>query len=276
PSPEDAVKALIEAVKTDNIDKFVAVLGSGSKSLFSSGDEVEDRAGMERFVKSYEEKNRIEKKGADRAILYTGNDDYPMPIPIVKKGQSWHFDTKAGKEELLTRRIGRNELQVIDVMETYVDAQREYIKKDWDNDGLYVYAQRLVSTPGKKDGLYWDAKEGEEQSPFGPLVAQATAKGYTKEGRAEKPTPFHGYYFRILKAQGSHAPGGAYDYVSKGKMILGFGLMAYPAKYGSSGIMTFIVNQDGIVYQRNLGKQTAKTAGAMVKYDPDKTWTKVE
>ncbi len=167
-------------------------------------------------------------------------------------------------------------MNTIDVLEAYVVAQREYANKDWDGDGVYPYAQKFRSTPGKKDGLFWKAGEGEEPSPLGPFAAQAAQEGYTRKGKSEKPSPYYGYYFKILKAQGKHAPGGAYDYVVKGNMILGFGLVAYPATYGSSGIMTFIVNQEGVVYQKDLGKGTAKAAGKMKRYDPDPTWKKVE
>ena len=275
-SPEEAVKAMVDAMKAVDKAESSAIFGPGSESLISSGDDVKDKAERERFLKNYEEKNSIEKRGDDEAILQTGKDDWPFPIPIRKKGSAWFFDTKAGKEEMLNRRIGRNELNTIDVLEAYVVAQREYAGKDRDGDGVYPYAQKFWSTPGKKDGLYWEAKEGEEASPFGPLSARAAQEGYKRKGKPEKPSPYYGYYFKILKAQGKHAPGGAYDYVVKGNMILGFGLVAYPAKYGSSGIMTFIVNQEGVVYQKDLGKGTAKAAKAIKRYDPDPTWKKVE
>jgi hypothetical protein len=222
---------------------------------------VRDKADRERFLKKYEEKNSLEKKGDDEAILQVGNDDWPLPIPIRKTGSAWSFDTDAGKEEVLNRRIGQNELNAIDVLEAYIVAQREYAAKDRDGDGVYSFAQKFGSTPGKKDG---------------PLVARAAQEGYTRKAKTEKPSPLYGYYFKILKAQGKHASGGAYDYVVNGNMILGFGLIAYPAKYGSSGIMTFLVNQEGIVYQRDLGKGTAKTAEGMKRYDPDPTWKMVE
>ena len=273
-SPEEAVKALVDAMKTGEKAELSAIFGPGSESLISSGDDVKDKAGREWFLKNYEEKNSLEKKGDDEAILQVGKDDWPLPIPIRKKGSAWSFDTKAGKEEILNRRIGRNELNTIDVLEAYVDAQREYAARDWDGDGVYPYAQKFGSTPGKKDGLFWEAREGEEPSPLGPFSAKAAQEGYTR--KSEKPSPYYGYYFKILKAQGKHAPGGAYDYVVKGNMILGFGLVAYPAKYGSSGIMTFIVNQEGVVYQKDLGKGTAKAVGSMKRYDPDPTWKKVE
>ena len=275
-SPEEAVKALVDAMKTGDKAQLSAIFGPGSESLISSGDDVEDKAGRERFLRNYEEKNSLEKKGDDEAIVQVGKDDWPFPIPLRRKGSAWAFDTKAGKEEFLNRRIGRNELNTIDVLEAYVVAQREYAKKDWDGDGVYPYAQKFGSTPGKKDGLYWEAKEGEEASPFGPLSARAAQEGYKRKTKSEKPSPYYGYYFKILKAQGKHAPGGVYDYVVKGNMILGFGLVAYPATYGSSGIMTFIVNQEGVVYQKDLGKGTAKAVGSMKRYDPDPTWKKVE
>jgi len=276
-SPEEAVKALVEAMKAGDKAQLSAIFGPGAESVVSSGDEVVDKAERERFLKNYEEKNSLEKKGDDQVILQVGKDDWPLPIPIRKTGSAWSFDVKAGKEEILNRRIGRNELNVIDTLEAYVDAQREYAAKDRDGDGVHPYAQKFRSTPGKKDGLYWEAREGEEASPFGPLAAHAAREGYTKKSpKSGEKSPFHGYYFKILKAQGKHAPGGAYDYVVNGNMILGFGLVAYPAKYGSSGIMTFIVNQEGIVYQKDLGRDTAKKAEPMEKYNPDPTWRKVE
>ncbi|MGZ9135736.1 MAG: DUF2950 domain-containing protein, partial [Candidatus Deferrimicrobiaceae bacterium] len=268
-SPEEAVTALVDAMKTGDKAELSVLFGPGSESLISSGDDVEDKAGRDRFLRNYEEKNSLEKKSDDEVLLQVGKDDWPFPIPIRKTGSAWSFDTKAGKEELLNRRIGRNELNTIDVLEAYVVAQREYAKKDWDGDGVYPYAQKFGSTPGTKDGLYWEAKVGEEASPLGPLAAKAAQEGYTLKGKSEKPIPYYGYYFKILKAQGKHAPGGGYDYVVKGNMILGFGLVAYPATYGSSGIMTFLVNPDGAVYQKDLGKGTAKAAGAMKRYDPD-------
>jgi hypothetical protein len=275
-SPEEAVTALVDAMKSGDKAQLSAIFGPGSESVISSGDEVRDKAEWDWFLRKFEEKNSLGKKGDDAVILQVGKDDWPFPIPIVRKGSAWSYDTAAGKEEILNRRIGRNELQTIDVLRTYVDAQREYVRKDWDGDGAYSYAQKFASTPGKKDGLYWKAGEGEVQSPFGPFAARAAQEGYERKGKTDKPSPYYGYYFRILKSQGKDAPGGAYDYVVKGKMILGFGLVAYPAKYGSSGIMTFLVNQEGVVYQKDLGKGTEKAAKAMKRYDPGPTWTKVE
>ncbi len=275
-SPEEAVTALMDAIKTDDREALLSIFGSKAASELSSGDEVSDRAERQRFLKAYEDKNSLERKGDNKVILQVGNDDWPFPIPIVKKGSKWYFDTKAGKKEILNRRIGRNELRVIETVQGYVGAQREYISKDRTGNGVYAYAQKIISTPGKKDGLYWEAKEGEEESPAGPFMAKAAQEGYSRKAKAGKQSPFHGYYFRILTAQGKSAPGGTYDYVVKGNMILGFGLIAYPAKYGSSGIMTFIVNQEGVVYQKNLGKNTTKLATAIKKYNPDKTWKRVE
>ncbi|MBI5846642.1 MAG: DUF2950 domain-containing protein [Nitrospirae bacterium] len=272
-SPDEAAKALAVAVKNNNSKELVAILGPGSGDLIFSGDEVDDRMRKERFMKAYEEKNNTELRGADKALLRIGSQDRLFPIPVIRKRDRWFFDTKAGREELLCRRVGRNELNVINVLQAYTDAQREYAVKDRDNDGVFEFAQRLISTEGKRDGLYWDAKEGEEESPLGPLIAKASGEGYNKA--RSKMEPFHGYYFRIIKAQGPSAKGGAFDYIAKGHMVLGFGLLAYPAKYSSSGIMTFMVNQEGVIYQKDLGEQTAR-ASKITRYDPDKTWEKVE
>ncbi|MGO9611487.1 MAG: DUF2950 domain-containing protein [Dissulfurispiraceae bacterium] len=275
-SPEDAVQAFVEAVRADDASELLAILGPDFEPVIFSGDAVQDQMRRERFAKDFEEKNSLQKQGDGKMILYVGSTDYPLPIPIVKKGLTWRFDTKAGKEEILTRHIGRNELDTIEVMRTYFDAQHEYASKDRNGDGAIEFGQKFVSTPGKKDGLYWQAGEGEEESPFGPLVAEAAVEGYKGKGGTATLFPFHGYYFKILKSQGKHAPGGAYSYLVNGKLILGFGLVAYPAKYGASGIMTFIINQQGIVYQKNLGKDTSRVAAVMKKYDPDDTWKQVD
>jgi len=275
-SPEEAVKSLVAAVRANDIKEMLTILGPGSRELVSSGDDVADRAGREKFLKAYDQMNTLEQKSAEQMVLCVGTDNWPLPIPIVKKGATWGFDTKKGKQEILNRRIGRNELHVLDVLHAYVDAQREYASKDCKGGGAVEFAQKFISTEGKHDGLYWEAKEGEEMSPLGPLVAQAAKEGYAKKAEGINLSPFHRYYYRILKGQGKHATGGAYDYVVKGKMILGFALVAYPAQYGNSGIMTFIVNQEGIIYQKNLGKNTERIAKAMKKFDPDRTWKKVE
>jgi len=275
-SPEEAVDALVVAVRANDKEEILAILGPGGKELISSGDEVADKEGHEKFLKAYDEMNKLEKESADKMVLHIGTDDWPLPIPIVEKDNKWVFDTKAGKEEILNRRIGRNELNVIEVLHAYVDAQREYASKDCKGGGAVEFAQKFISTEGKHDGLYWKAKEGEEMSPLGPLVAQAAKEGYAEKAEGINFSPFHGYYYKILKGQGKHATGGAYDYVVKGKMILGYALVAYSAQYGNSGIMTFIINQEGVIYQKNLGKNTENTAKAMKKFDPDKTWKKVE
>jgi hypothetical protein len=275
-SPEEAVKALIDAVKGDDTKALLTIFGPAGKELIFSGDEVADKAGRDRFIKAYEEMNKLVSENDKKVILHVGNEEWPFPIPVIKKGENWFFDTKAGKEEILNRRIGRNELNAIQVCLAIVDAQREYALKDRDGDGLLEYAQKFGSEKGKKDGLYWEAKEGEEQSPLGPLAAKAVKEGYGGKKSGGKPSPYHGYYYKILKAQDKNAPGGAYDYVVKGKMIGGFALVAYPAEYGNSGVMTFMVNQDGVVYEKDLGKNTEKIATTMKKYDPDKTWKKVK
>ncbi len=273
-SPEEAVKSLMDAVKSDDTKALLAIFGPLGKEIISSGDQVADKARRERFIKSYEETSKLEKESDDKVTLVVGNDEWPFPVPIVKKGGTWVFDTIAGKEELLNRRIGRNELNTIQTCLAYVDAQREYAMESWNSDD--EYAQKIMSTPEKKDGLYWKTKEGEPESPLGDLFAEAVKVGYTPGKTGAGPQPYWGYYYKILKAQGKNAPGGAYDYVIKGKMIGGFALVAYPAEYGVSGVMTFVVNYDGVVYQKNLGKETSKIAGAMTKYDPDETWKKAE
>jgi hypothetical protein len=270
-SPDEAVKTLAQAVREGDSTRLLAILGPGSREIISSGDPVADKSGRERFITLYDEKVAIEGAESGRAIISLGNEGFPFPIPVVKKGSTWRFDARAGRDELLTRRIGRNELEVMDVMRAYVDAQRDYASKDRNGDGVTEFARKIRSTPGTMDGLYWQTKEGEEESPLGPLAAQAVKEGYSKEN-----TAFHGYYFKILTAQGKAADGGAFDYLVNGRMILGFAMVAYPAQYGASGIMTFIVNQKGIVYQKNLGKDSAKIATSMKLFNPDSSWKKVE
>jgi hypothetical protein len=275
-SPEGAVKALAEAVKGNDMKELLAIFGPSGKELIFSGDEIADKIGRERFIKAYEEMNKLVNENDKRVILRVGEGDWPFPVPVVKKDDYWLFDTVTGKEEILNRRIGRNELNTIQVCLAYVDAQREYVLNDREGGKVLEYAQKFVSDKGKKNGLYWEAKEGEERSPLGPLVAKAAVEGYTGKKPIGKRNPYHGYYYRILKAQGKNALGGEYDYVVGGKMIGGFALVAYPAEYGNLGIMTFTVNQDGVVYEKDLGKDTVKIAAAMKKFDPDKTWKKVE
>jgi Protein of unknown function (DUF2950) len=275
-SPGEAVNALVSAVRADDEKEMLSILGPGGKELISSGDEAADRAGRQKFLKSYAVKNRIEKISAGKMVLHLGKDDWAMPIPVVERGKRWIFDTKAGKEEILDRRIGRNELNVMEVLHAFVAAQYAYTDEDRSAGGCGQFAQRIISTTGKHDGLYWEAKEGEEMSPLGLLVAQAAQEGYSSETQGISLSPFHGYYYRILKGQGKYAQGGAYSYVVKNKMILGFGLVAYPAQYGNSGVMSFIVNQGGVIYQKNLGKETERIAKSIKVFNPDKTWKRVE
>jgi len=273
-SPEEGVKALISALESKDSKALEAIFGPESEDLASSGDPVADNARRGEFIRLYEEKHRLHKETEERVFLYVGKEDWPFPIPIAKTDSAWHFDTEAGREEILARRIGRNELSAIQVCLGYVDAQREYAQKDRDSDGLLEYAQKFRSDAGKKDGLYWETGEGGEQSPLGPLFAAAQEEGYGLKQSEGRPSPYHGYYYRILTAQGKDAPGGAYDYMVRGKMLGGFALVAYPAQYGASGIMTFMVNHDGIVYQKDLGEDTTKTAQAMSRFNPDGTWKK--
>ncbi|MBE0574850.1 MAG: DUF2950 domain-containing protein [Desulfuromonadales bacterium] len=272
-SPLQAVAALVAAVDADNNPELLAILGPGAEDLVFSGDPVADQNSRVRFLKAYDEKNGLEQHDQGRIVLLIGSRDYPFPIPIVRQGQGWHFDTGAGRKEILNRRIGRNELHTIEVMHAFTATQREYACMDR-NDGRQEFAQRFASSEGKKDGLYWEADEDEADSPFGPLIARATEEGYRGDLDGIPPEAFHGYYFKILKAQGEHANGGAFDYVADGKMILGFALVAYPAKYGASGIMTFIVNQEGVIYEKDLGEETATQAAAMNIFDPDSSWHK--
>jgi Protein of unknown function (DUF2950) len=274
-TPDEAVNAFATAMRSNDEQALLSIFGTAAKELISSGDPVQDKQRREMFISDYDRKNSITQEGA-KMVLVIGEKDWPFPIPLVKKGDQWIFDTKAGKEEILNRRIGEDELSTVQTLLAIVDAQREYALIDRDNDGLRAYAEKLRSDPGKKNGLYWETKEGEEPSPLGELVADARAEGYARTGPKQGPIPFHGYYFRLLKKQGKHAPGGAFDYVVKNKMIGGFAVVAYPAVYGSSGVMTFVVNHEGVVYEKDLGKNTAKTAKEMSSFDPDKTWKKVE
>jgi len=272
-SPEQAVTALVAAVRTNNRDALLKIFGPAGKDLIFSGDAVADRNGRTHFLAAYAAMNRIDQQGA-RATLVLGPDAWPFPIPLERRGKIWRFDTKAGREQILDRRIGRNELAAIEVCRAYVDAQREYASQDRNGDGILEYAQHFMSGPGLHDGLYWPAASGEEQSPMGELVADARAQGYEGRQGANKPAPYQGYYYRILTGQGPSAPGGASEYIVKGHMIGGFALVAFPAKWGDSGIMTFIVNQDGVVYQKNLGPDTAALAARMTLFDPDASWSK--
>ena len=274
-TPQAAVDALVAAARGDDTARLGRILGPGSDRLIRSGDPVADDQGRERFVAAYETRSRIDQEGDDRATLLIGEKDWPFPFPLVKRGERWRFDTAAGAQIVIDRRIGRNELAAIEVCLAYVDAQREYAASEGSAAGLHRYATKLVSSRGKKDGLYWPTPEGQPASPFGPLAAKAKREGYGNSRNAANE-PYHGYRYRILTAQGAQASGGAYDYVVKGQMIGGFGLVAYPARWGVSGVMTFIVNHDGVVYQKNLGPRSAAIAARMTTFDPDASWTQAK
>jgi DUF2950 family protein len=268
-SPDDAATALVAAVKSGIKQDVLKVLGSDGDDIINSGDEVADKAAREKFLAAYDAKHAVKVDGK-RASLVIGADNFPFPIPLTQTKTGWAFDTAEGRQEILYRRIGRNELDAIQTSLAYVDAQNEYAEKDR-GDGVGVYAQRIVSSPGKKDGLYWPSEAND--SPLGELAADASAEGY-KAG--SEPQPYHGYYYRILTQQGQSAPGGAMSYIAKGKMIGGFALVAYPADYGNSGVMTFIVSHAGTVYQKDLGENTEARVKTMTSFDPDKSWTKVD
>jgi hypothetical protein len=274
-TPELATQALVAAVRADDPRRIRAVLGPGSDKLISSGDPVADAQGRARFVAAFDKHSRIETQGDDKATLVIGENDWPLPFPLVKGADGWTFDAKSGAEQILDRRIGRNELSAIQVCLAYVDAQREYALTQAARDHVHEYARQLVSTPGKKDGLYWPTKEGQPLSPLGPLAAKAKEEGYGKSKNAAHE-PYHGYYYRILTGQGLDAPDGAYDYMADGRMIGGFALVAYPARWGTSGVMTLIVNHDGVVYQKNLGKATSSIASKMTLFNPDSSWSKTQ
>ncbi len=271
-TPEAAVDALVTATRADATRDLVKILGPQARKLVYSGDAVADKEARARFVAAFDKAHKIVMEGDDKAVVEIGEDAWPMPIPLVKQASAWRFDAAAGEHEILARRIGRDELGAIDVCRAYVEAQREYASQ---TSGLREYAAKFVSSPGKHDGLYWPAAAGEAESPLGPLVASARAEGYGPKDKATgKHAPYHGYYYKILTRQGKDASGGAYSYIVKGHMIGGFALVAYPAKYRDSGVMTFIVNQDGVVYQKDLGRNTAALAGRMTAFDPDTSWTK--
>jgi Protein of unknown function (DUF2950) len=272
---DQAAAALVAALQANDTQALYAVLGPGSEKLISSGDPYADAEGSRRFLAAYAEQHKLEPAGPDRMLLDVGSNHWQLPIPIVETAGSWHFDSAAGAQELVNRRIGRNEISAIRTLLACVDAEKAFFALTG-AQGHAEYAARLVSTPGKRDGLYWPAASGADESPLGPLVATAEAEGYPGELVSGKQAPYQGYYFRILKAQGNDAPGGAKDYVKDGRLTGGFALIAWPASYSASGIMTFIVDQDGIVFQKDLGPDTATAAAAIIRFDPDLTWSRVE
>jgi hypothetical protein len=276
-SPEDAAKALADAVRAVDANAVLSVVGPASKSWIFTGDAVSDRADWAKFLEAYDRKRVIVKEGDAKAVLEVGDNGWPFPAPLVKKGSQWVFDTEAGREEVTNRRVGTNELGAIQTLLAIVDAQRAYAAADPNRDGIINYASKFISTPGKKDGLYWEAKGAEPPSPLGPLIGEASAQGYKlKKGENAKPQPYHGYLFRIITGQGKAASGGAYDYRVKGRLFGGFAVAAYPATYGVSGVKTFIVNHEGVVYEKDLGPGTAAAGAAMTLFNPDKSWQKVE
>jgi hypothetical protein len=275
-SPEDAARALIDEVKKQNLSAVVAIFGPEGQELVDSSDPVTARRNQQTFTAAVGEQWRLEERGPDSRTLVIGNENWPFPIPLVKEGNAWRFDTAAGKEEVIARRIGHNELAAIRLCLTYVAAQRIYARTGHDGERAGLYAAKLRSDPGKHNGLYWQAARGEKRSPIGDLVANAAKEGAVARANGDQPAPFHGYYFRILTAQGPAAPGGAKDYFVDGKLSRGFALIAWPARYDVTGVMTFVVNDLGIVHEKDLGADTETAARSISAYDPDASWASVQ
>jgi hypothetical protein len=275
PSAEEASQALVEALKANDEAILLRILGPEGKEIVSSGDPVEDKANRADFVEKYQQMHRLVIEPDATITLYIGAENWPTPIPLVHKGGSWYFDTAAGKKEILFRRVGRNELAVMQVCHELVEAEKEYHAQQHDGGPGGEYAQKLFSDPHKHDGLYWEAVSGEPESPIGPLLASAAAGGYVQEPNQESQ-PFQGYFFRVLTRQDGNAPGGARSYIVDGKMTGGFAFLAYPAEYGSTGVMTFLVAKDGIVYEKDLGPHTAQIAKTITGYHRDSTWRKAD
>jgi hypothetical protein len=274
-TPDEAVAALVDAVKQGEAKQLESVLGPGSGKLVNSGDPIADSEARARFLADYADQHKVVADGTGRMTLDVGPNSWPMPIPLVKAGERWRFDATAGAQEILDRRIGRNEIAAIRSMLAYVAGQKAYYALA-EAHGHAAYAQRLVSSTGRHDGLYWPAAEGQEPSPLEDFVAQAMNEGYPLDIVSVTPVALRGYHYRILTAQGPDAPGGAESYIDRGRMTGGFALVAWPARYGASGIMTFIVNQDGVVFQKNLGRDTNKIVPLMQRYDPDLTWARID
>jgi hypothetical protein len=271
PSPGDAVLALYNDVKSNNSEALTGILGPSASALLHTGDDVADRAQIANFIRRYDQMHRVVIEPDGSATLYIGAENWPTPIPLVKNGAgAWYFDTESGKKEILFRRIGTNENDAIDVLHTLVEAQREYASEPRGEAKGKQYAMKFMSDEGKRNGLYWKTSDTEPPSPIGPLIVTATGEGYTaKQGQR---TPFHGYYYRVLTRQGPAAKGGSKDYVTNGQLTRGFAFVAYPAEYRNSGVMTFIVNQDGVVFEKDLGQDTGKLASEMSEFNPDKSW----
>ena len=273
-TPEAAATALVDAVRAGNRAAALQVVGPVSRTWLLTTDQAADRAEWTLFLAAYDRKNAVVKKGDDKAVLTVGDDDWEFPAPIVRKDGKWAFDANAGREEILNRRVGRNELDTIQTLLAIVDAQREYAATDPKGEGLRDYAARFASSPGKKDGLYWESRGGEPPSPMGPVVAEAVRGGYGVKGG--KLSPYHGYLFHMLTAQGADAPGGAYDYIVDGHLFGGFAVVAYPELYGITGVKTFLVSHEGVVYEKDLGPVTTAQAEAMKLFNPDQTWSKTQ
>lgn len=270
-SAEEATAALMAAVKDGKTKALLQVLGPDTKTLVESGDPVQDENARAEFLAQYDAAHALASDAEGRTVLQVGADPWPFPFPLVEENGKWRFDTTEGVEEIINRRVGANELYTIQACLAYVDAQREYYLRNPDGQPLLHYAQKLLSSEGKRDGLYFEVRGDEPESPLGAGFARARDEGYLKEG-VQRPEPYHGYIYRLLKSQGANAPGGAYDYVVRDQMIGGFAVIAYPADYGNSGVMTFIVSHDGVVFSRDLGPDTAKVASAVTQYDPDGGW----
>lgn len=273
-SPEEATRALVAAAQAKDTGALARIFGPRIKDLLS-GDAVSDANDLSDLNSYISEGTKLEKQGDQKVSLMVGKDRFPFPVPIIKSGGQWRFDTDNGVEEVYNRRVGRNEIDAMLTSKAYALAQYDYFDKgDWDGDQVSEYATRLLSSPGQKDGLYWEVVGDEERSPLGPLIAKAADEGYTRKKGPGTQTaaPFRGYHFKILTRQGASAPGGAYNYIINGNMIGGFALVGYPATWGNSGVMTFVVNQEGRVYEKDLGPRTAELAGAMTEYNPDSTW----
>jgi len=273
-TPEDAAKALYDVVKAHELKSTLQVLGPGSDKLIFTGDAVADQQMRERFLAAYDKSLKVEREGDAKAILLVGENASPFPFPLVKGAKGWSFDAKAGAEEIINRRIGENELFAIKSCLAYSDAQREYAEADRDGDGLIEYAQKFRSSEGKRDGLFWPTAENAPPSPLGPFASQVRSEGYS--AKDARQMPLHGYYYRVLTGQGKDAPGGAYDYMVRNNLIGGYALVAYPARWGASGVMTFICNHDGVVYQKSLGEKTSEIASRMTQFNPDTSWKKAE
>ena len=273
-TPEAGVTALIDAARKGDQAALQSILGPGSREVISSGDPVADASARDDFLMAYDEKSNLVAVNDNTRTLQVGNTDWPLPIPLVRQGSNWRFDTDAGRDEIINRRIGRNELNAIEASMAFVDAEQDYASEDRNGDNILEYAQRFISTPGMKDGLYWPTQPDEEDSPLGPLFEEATAAGY-RLGTTPGGSAYYGYHYKILTSQGPDAKGGAYEYIINGRMIAGVGMVAYPAQYGVSGITTFIVNHDGVVFQKDLGADTAMIASAMTVFNPDSTWQPV-